>query len=133
MILSRPALSDPGTLHQRSILIVWVIPTVSPGVRVTRSNICHCAASRWRKVRRRYTTGVRWRWITARSARHKIQRLWPRMRYMMWRWCTGTGRRSHVQSRVMKITGITRPAVWATVATVRISRWTNRFTFYLHW
>ena len=46
--LSRPALGDPGALHQRPVLVIRVVAAVPTGGRVAGPDVSHRAAARGR-------------------------------------------------------------------------------------
>lgn len=63
--LSRPTLRDSRALHERSVLVVGTIPSISAATaRMVRSNVTNRTTTRGC---RRYATMGR-RWITTRSA-----------------------------------------------------------------
>lgn len=129
--LSRPTFRDSRALHERSVLVVWTITSVTSAARMIRSNVTDCTVSRRGKICRRYTSRVRRRWITARSARYQIECLRARMRHVMRRRSTGTGWWTDAQMCMMQIAGIAG-SVGPAVTTLRISRWTDWFTFYFY-
>lgn len=66
--LSRPTLRDSRAFHERSVLVVGTIPSVSAATaRMVRSNVTNRTTTRGC---RRYATRMGRRWITTRSARY---------------------------------------------------------------